>query len=57
MKSSRPIIIIIVRNTAAFFRPVVDGVGEEYLKCGDLHDGLASVRCPILNAAMDLLES
>jgi hypothetical protein len=28
-----------------FFRPVVDEVVEEYLKCGDLHEGFARVRC------------
>lgn len=28
-----------------FFRPVVDEVGEEYLRCGDLHEGFARVRC------------
>ena len=27
-----------------FFRPVVDEVGEEYLRCGDLHEGFARVR-------------
>ena len=29
-----------------FFRPVVDEVVEEYLRCGDLHEGFARVRCP-----------
>jgi hypothetical protein len=28
-----------------FFRPVVDEVVEEYLRCGDLHEGFARVRC------------
>ena len=27
------------------FRPVVDEVVEEYLRCGDLHEGFARVRC------------
>jgi hypothetical protein len=27
------------------FRPLVDGVVEEYLRCGDLHEGFARVRC------------
>jgi hypothetical protein len=40
-----------------FFRPVVDEVVEEYLRCGDLHEGFARVRCPILNATMDLPRS
>jgi hypothetical protein len=28
-----------------FFRPVVDEVVEDYLRCGDLHEGFARVRC------------
>ena len=28
-----------------FFRSVVDEVVEEYLRCGDLHEGFARVRC------------
>ena len=29
-----------------FFRPVIREVVEEYLKCGDLKEGFARVRCP-----------
>ena len=28
-----------------FFRPVADEVVEEYLRCGDLDEGFARVRC------------
>jgi hypothetical protein len=29
-----------------FSRPVLGEAMEEYLKCGDLHEGFARVRCP-----------
>ncbi len=29
-----------------FFRPVIGEVVREYLRCGDLKEGFASVRCP-----------
>ena len=29
-----------------FLRPVIGDVAREYLKCGDLKEGFARVRCP-----------
>lgn len=34
-----------LRCTHGFLRPVVDGVVEEYLRFGDLHEGFAGIRC------------
>lgn len=33
-------------RTLGFWRPVFDKAVREFLKCGDLHEGFARVRCP-----------
>ena len=52
-----PAMMNIARSSAGSFGRLCAEVVEEYLRCGDLHEGFARVRCPILNATMDLPRS
>lgn len=39
-----------------FLRPIVDEVVEEYLKCGDSHEGFARCAAPTQSASINLFQ-